>query len=382
MSREPRRGCGCSTVFWILVLVFGLIGYVGNNLYHRAQAQCNHEWESETCTSPETCSKCKVTRNSTREHNLPQVPCGEAAECLDCGVSEIQYAEHEWYGETCINCGTVREHDLVLNDCTIGYECTQCSHTEGATSHNYAPATCDTPETCTVCGMTRGEANGHSYALGGCGASLICLNCELTPMDAPSEVHGHTFAEQDTGSRRTCTECGTSVEILFRKDDPEAIRVYTEYPADGSAPYTTYFDGDDVYSAQWEEEDGAMVLRNDFGGNPSPYCVDGTVYFAPYGYEAPDGIEETLAITASGYVYFTQYIWSEDEADGTFGGYISLHTDPKGNGYFFEFEDEGRAYLVMDVDGIPYAIIYKGSDWRKPEAVYVTRLYTELIPEA
>jgi len=36
--------------------------------------------------------------------------------------------------------------------------------------------------------------------------------------------------------------------------------------------------------------------------------------------------------------------------DGTFGGYISLHTDPKGNGYFFEFEDEDRTA----VPGCPF----------------------------
>ena len=380
MSRGPRRNGGCSTIFWILVIVFGLIGYAVNNV--GGLFQCDHNWEPATCTTPKTCSKCKQTQGKTLEHNLTEVPCGEAAECLDCGATEVRHADHEWIRDTCFNCGTVREHDLVLNDCNIGYECTRCSHREGAKPHDYAPATCESPETCTVCGKTQGEANGHKYTLDTCGASLVCLSCEQVPSDVPAEVHGHTFAEQDTGSHRRCTECGTSVEILFARSNPEAIRVYTEYPNDGSAPYTTYFDGNDVYSAQWKEEDGIMVLRNSFGGKPAPYCVNGKVYFDLYGYEAPDRIEESLATTASGYVYFTQYIWSEDKTDGTFGGSISLHTDPKGNGYFFEFEDEGWVYLVMDVDGVPYAIIYKGENQRKPEAVYVTRLYTELIPEA
>ena len=117
-----------------------------------------HTWLAATCTVPETCSACRLTR-------------GEAL-------------GHSW----------------VAADCTTPKTCSVCSATEGkANGHSWVAATCTEPKTCSVCTATSGSALGHKYVKG------ICSCCsayepgykELQILAQPASVtvkYGNTAA--------------------------------------------------------------------------------------------------------------------------------------------------------------------------------------------
>jgi len=86
------------------------------------EAALGHTWVDADCTTPKTCSVCKVTE-------------GEAL-------------GHTWADA----------------DCTTPKTCSVCKVTEGeALGHTWADADCTTPKTCSVCKATEGEALGHKY---------------------------------------------------------------------------------------------------------------------------------------------------------------------------------------------------------------------------
>lgn len=64
---------------------------------------------------------------------------------------------------------------------------TACSH-----EHEYAEATCTEPETCTICGETKGEALGHTVDIG------VCTRCqEMINRDDIEKLVIHIFALND-----------------------------------------------------------------------------------------------------------------------------------------------------------------------------------------
>ena len=81
------------------------------------------------------------------------------------------------------------------------------SETASICNHDYAPATCTTPATCTLCGETNGSANGHSYGTATCKAPAKCTVCGETG----SQTGDHTY--NDKGD---CTVCG-AVDPKFVK---------------------------------------------------------------------------------------------------------------------------------------------------------------------
>ena len=100
---------------------------------------------------------------------------------LTCSLSACG-CDHEWKPatctepETCTLCGEIGNsatgHDCEEATCTEPKTCKTCGETEGkALRHNYEHATCLTPRTCSVCGKTQGVALGHDYSDG------ICVLC-------------------------------------------------------------------------------------------------------------------------------------------------------------------------------------------------------------
>ena len=64
---------------------------------------------------------------------------------------------------------------------------TACSH-----EHEYAEATCTEPETCTICGETKGEALGHTVDIG------VCTRCQkMINRDDIEKLVIHIFALND-----------------------------------------------------------------------------------------------------------------------------------------------------------------------------------------
>lgn len=69
----------------------------------------------------------------------------------------------------------------------------------------YAP-TCETPKTCSLCGETEGEPNGHSIVAVTCEEAEHCANCDYVN----GEPLGHTWVDATTEAPKTCQTCGAT----------------------------------------------------------------------------------------------------------------------------------------------------------------------------
>ena len=91
--------------------------------------------------------------------------------------------------------------------CTQPESCRICGKTRGETlSHSWIPASCETPETCSVCGETRGEALGHSWQSATCETPQTCTVCGAVW----GEALGHDWIPATYDSPQTCSVCGAT----------------------------------------------------------------------------------------------------------------------------------------------------------------------------
>ena len=101
------------------------------------------------------------------------------------------------------------EHTFADATCNTPKTCTVCGVTEGeadSTAHSYADATCITPKTCSVCGATEGEALGHTWVDADCDTPKTCSVCGATE----GEALGHTWVDADCDTPKTCSVCGAT----------------------------------------------------------------------------------------------------------------------------------------------------------------------------
>lgn len=86
--------------------------------------------------------------------------------------------------------------------------CSLCGVTEGeALGHSFREATCLAPETCTLCGEIRGEALSHTFREATCLAPETCTLCGMTQGETLIHEYSQwTIAEPDTV--RSCSLCG------------------------------------------------------------------------------------------------------------------------------------------------------------------------------
>ena len=108
---------------------------------------------------------------------------------------------HEWREasclepETCPLCGETRGRPLGHRwqeaTCTAPETCARCGETRGTPlSHHWQGATCTAPETCARCGETRGEPLGHKALPADYWTPSLCARCgeELAPPLTPDFV--------------------------------------------------------------------------------------------------------------------------------------------------------------------------------------------------
>ena len=76
-----------------------------------------------------------------------------------------------------------------------------------ALGHDWQPADCASPETCALCGKTRGFANGHDWVRAGSGGILKCAECGLSTH--PGKAHRFTALSGATASG-ICELCGAA----------------------------------------------------------------------------------------------------------------------------------------------------------------------------
>ncbi len=99
------------------------------------------------------------------EHSFTEPDCVTAAVCEKCGF---------------VN-GIPKGHMLREYDCVTGGKCTVCHEDvePSKTLHNYTPATCTEPMTCTRCNAVSGKANGHKWIQATCYEPRKCKVCHI-----------------------------------------------------------------------------------------------------------------------------------------------------------------------------------------------------------
>ena len=104
-------------------------------------------------------------------------------------------------------CGTSDSKSESLVDVSVAD--TQASH-----SHNFLPATCFNPKTCS-CGATEGEALGHHFNEATCSDAAICRRCGVKD----GEPLGHRYTEATYDAPKTCQNCGKTVGDKLKLSD-------------------------------------------------------------------------------------------------------------------------------------------------------------------
>ena len=133
--------------------------------------------------------------------------------------------EHQWEDatctepETCAVCGETRGEALGHRWRNAGCEepetCARCGETRGeAPGHDWQPATCTKPETCAACGETRGEVLGHDWQPATCTESEVCSVCGETR----GEALGHDATPADYWSASVCSRCGEELAPQLTPD--------------------------------------------------------------------------------------------------------------------------------------------------------------------
>ncbi|MBQ4602459.1 MAG: hypothetical protein IJB24_06305, partial [Clostridia bacterium] len=86
-------------------------------------------------------------------------------------------------------------------DCVTGGKCTVCEAEVEPSKllHNYVPATCTAPMTCTRCEATRGEAKGHKFKAATCFAPKICTVCNTKEGKALGHTTSNGICERCKG---------------------------------------------------------------------------------------------------------------------------------------------------------------------------------------
>ncbi|MGI6017870.1 MAG: LPXTG cell wall anchor domain-containing protein [Marvinbryantia sp.] len=101
-----------------------------------------------------------------------------------------------------------KEHNFAPATCTTPQTCTVCGATEGGTiEHDFTPATCIKLATCKVCGLTTGEyANHTSTQKATCTEPEVCSVCNqiITP------ALGHDWEKATCTTPKTCKRCGAT----------------------------------------------------------------------------------------------------------------------------------------------------------------------------
>lgn len=100
-------------------------------------------------------------------------------------------------------------HDYAPATCTEPSTCTKCEKTQGESlGHDMVPPTCEAPATCTRCGLTLGDAMGHSWVEATCESAKICSTCGKTE----GKALGHDYTEMSCVQDRVCNRCGDVIK--------------------------------------------------------------------------------------------------------------------------------------------------------------------------
>lgn len=132
--------------------------------------------------------------------------------------------KHEWEPATCKaprTCslcgeteGSALGHVWQTATCTSPKKCTRCGASEGsAIGHTWQAATCTSPKKCKKCGVSEGSALGHNWEEATCTTPKTCSRCNQTE----GTPRSHIMADY------VCTLCGKT--IITKSDVPNILDI-------------------------------------------------------------------------------------------------------------------------------------------------------------
>lgn len=123
-----------------------------------------------------------------------------------------------------------RHHCSAPADCTVARYCDECGKLMEAAhqDHTAGPAaTCETPQTCTVCGKELAPATEHvADESVNCALPTVCKFCGKEM----GEATGHDFVKSDDGMTETCSKCG---QVIHRSKSTVDQEILPETQASG-----------------------------------------------------------------------------------------------------------------------------------------------------
>lgn len=138
---------------------------------------------------------------------------------------------HNWQEATCTKpqtcklCGETKGNtvDHVFTDasCTSPQTCLECGYTTGSMlDHEYSELTCATRQVCKICSQFSGITKEHNYAEASCTSPKTCFDCGKTS----GEPLGHNYSDATYTTPQTCTNCGnTQGDILQLSDSCDKV---------------------------------------------------------------------------------------------------------------------------------------------------------------
>ena len=165
-------------------------------------------------------------------------------------------------------------HEWLPATCKAPQSCSLCGETTGeALPHQWEEASCIAPKSCPICGTTEGESLPHQWLEASCTAPKSCGECGLTEGEAKEHTYSDWSFGTDTMSH-SCIECGqTETEpmdhmlylttVLRGRWDCTAVLLFDELAYNVFGPQVPfleftengnvrYFDGGTIYSSTLE----------------------------------------------------------------------------------------------------------------------------------
>ncbi len=179
------------------------------------EATCTEEgYVKHTCT---TCGhNYKDTVVASKGHTWQEASCTAARTCIACGHVDGAPLGHRYITEVVA--------PECLKDGYTAHICTGCGHTYydqyvTATGHSWHAASCQEPQSCTVCGATTGRPLAHDYHAEitepGCRTqgftTYTCTVCGDSYADSYVSATGHSWLAASCTEPMTCVSCGETV---------------------------------------------------------------------------------------------------------------------------------------------------------------------------
>ena len=118
---------------------------------------------------------------------------------------------------TLVACGKKKcKQHTYDNACDV--TCNECNEERMVDEHDWEDADCDTPKTCSICGLTDGDALGHTPEEddGDCTTAITCANCETVTTPAKDNHEGGVAT---CVSGKVCEICNTEYDTAKNPDN-------------------------------------------------------------------------------------------------------------------------------------------------------------------